>query len=127
MASIENNFATGIGNISAGFDGSILGQANRINTLQNNGIAAAQGGGIIPAGQAQARPPLTVEQAIVALNRDPSLAPQAIQALQDPNIFRQVLGTLQQKPELVQALPLEVQQFLHFILSGGTGAAGACR
>jgi hypothetical protein len=111
MSTIENNFAAGTANISGGFDGSILGQANRIASLQNNGNTQAGGG-------AQR---LTVEQGIQMLNRDPSLMPQAIQALQDPQILRQVLATLQQKPELVQMLPQQLQQFLHFLLSGGTG------
>jgi hypothetical protein len=121
MSTIENNFAAGTAKISSGFDGGILGQANRIASLQNGGNAAALGGAQPAQPARPAQPPLTVEQGIMMLNRDPSLMPLAIRALQDPQILRQVLSTLQQKPELVQALPQQLQQLLHYLLSGGTG------
>lgn len=135
MSTIENNFAALTGNVGNAFSGSILGQANRIQTLQDNGVAAYSGGaGVSLAGNGsylpqlpQASPamqlPRTVEEGIAMVNRDPSLIPRAIKALQDPSILRAVLSTLQQKPELVQAIPLQVQQFLHYLLSNGTGAA----
>lgn len=126
MSTIENNFALGTAQISGGFDGSILGQANRINTLQTNGTAAAGGGvslagnGVyMPGGQPQLRMPRTLEEGIAMLRQNPALLPQAMQALQDPRVLREVLSTLQQKPELLQALPAQVQQFLYAVVTGG--------
>ena len=112
--SIENNFANGMTNISGAFGSSILGQAGSIANLQANGVSAITG--------ATPQPPISVEGAIGALHQNPALLPQALQALQDPNILRQVLTTLTQNPGLIPQLPLQVQQFLHYLLSEGTGA-----
>lgn len=131
MSTIENNFALATARVSSGFDSSILGQANRINTLQNNGIAAAGGGagGVSLAGNGTYMPgdqpalsmPRSLEQGLAMLRQNPALMPQALQALQDPRVLRQVLGELQQKPELIQALPPQIQQFLHSVLSAAAG------
>jgi hypothetical protein len=125
--SIENNFAAGIGSISAGFDQQILGQASYINQLQNGGAFAP------PSFSSQAQPQLaqpqlggTPAQIVAQLEANPALVPAALDALrQNPELVKTALLELRKQPHLAARLPAPIKDFLAGVLRsiGGGGCA----
>lgn len=119
MTSIENALAGGIANINAGFTGQILGQANRINALQNGGAAA-------PTAVPQTFDPTVLRAALGQLGTaGPPMAPvrQLVGQMGAPDsgnlglkLVRDALMAIKQNPQLMAMLSGPVRQLVSDVM-----------
>ncbi len=123
MTSLENALAGGIANINAGFTDQILGQANRINALQQGGAPPVFDPRLMGTalGQlTQAGPPLNPVRQLV--NQYAAPVPPSFGL----NMVRQALQALVQNPALTQGLSAPVRAMIGMVLQDAPQRCGGC-